>query len=308
MIRSALRAVGYIVSELIPAQAIRCCLDRDYSDAMYQAGVAHDGAEQRAEYEAEEEVAEPAVDYSTICSQCGQPYSASACGPTHAVIAAERGTGAINDGEPQRVTLSGREYERYLDGALNAPVDQPTSPPWLHDLIEQTINFAVDCGLPEGLVRDFINHPGRLPIDDLLDRHLTDDAAGVQSSAVVSRNEPADGPEAVSSILPARTEPASGHSGDVAAWFNSAISLASDMEGALVAARADVVDYVTPAIAEVLSEHHPLELADRIRATVHCRSADGRIHDEFADRAAWREHVAPILAAHIVTSLTAQPD
>lgn len=40
----------------------------------------------------------------------------------------DRGTAAINDGEPQAVTLSGREYERYLCGALNdpAPVTQTT--------------------------------------------------------------------------------------------------------------------------------------------------------------------------------------
>jgi hypothetical protein len=31
----------------------------------------------------------------------------------------DRGTKAIDDGDPQIVTLSGREYERYLCGALN---------------------------------------------------------------------------------------------------------------------------------------------------------------------------------------------
>lgn len=60
MIRSALRAVGYVVSELIPAQAIRCCLDRDYADAMYTAAAKHDGAEQLNEFEAEQDVLEPA--------------------------------------------------------------------------------------------------------------------------------------------------------------------------------------------------------------------------------------------------------
>jgi len=33
----------------------------------------------------------------------------------------DRGTGCIDDGEPQQVTLNGREYERYLCGALNTP-------------------------------------------------------------------------------------------------------------------------------------------------------------------------------------------
>jgi hypothetical protein len=27
---------------------------------------------------------------SAICSQCGQPWTAAACGPTHAILAAER--------------------------------------------------------------------------------------------------------------------------------------------------------------------------------------------------------------------------
>lgn len=33
----------------------------------------------------------------------------------------DRGSGALDDGEPQHVVLSGREYERYLEGALNDP-------------------------------------------------------------------------------------------------------------------------------------------------------------------------------------------
>jgi hypothetical protein len=50
--------------------------------------------------------------------------------PEH--FADDRGTGCINDGEPQQVTLSGGEYERYLCGALNkpyepAPDDDPTT-------------------------------------------------------------------------------------------------------------------------------------------------------------------------------------
>lgn len=40
-------------------------------------------------------------------------------------LKADRGTGAINDGEPQQVTLSGREFERYLEGALNEPYIAP---------------------------------------------------------------------------------------------------------------------------------------------------------------------------------------
>lgn len=35
----------------------------------------------------------------------------------------DRGTGAIDNGDPQTVTLTGREYERYLEGALNHPPD-----------------------------------------------------------------------------------------------------------------------------------------------------------------------------------------
>lgn len=34
----------------------------------------------------------------------------------------DRGTGAIDNGDPKTVTLSGREYERYLCGALNDQV------------------------------------------------------------------------------------------------------------------------------------------------------------------------------------------
>lgn len=34
----------------------------------------------------------------------------------------DRGTGAIDDGDPQHVTLTGGEYERWLDGALNPPI------------------------------------------------------------------------------------------------------------------------------------------------------------------------------------------
>lgn len=36
-------------------------------------------------------------------------------------LANDRGTGALDDGNPQTVTLSSREYERYLCGALNEP-------------------------------------------------------------------------------------------------------------------------------------------------------------------------------------------
>ena len=36
-----------------------------------------------------------------------------------AIFAGDRGSRAVDDGGPQQVTLSGREYERYLEGALN---------------------------------------------------------------------------------------------------------------------------------------------------------------------------------------------
>lgn len=46
----------------------------------------------------------------------------------------DRGTGSIDNGDPQTVTLSGREYERYLDGALNDP--PPKDPHWSPHIID----------------------------------------------------------------------------------------------------------------------------------------------------------------------------
>jgi hypothetical protein len=47
--------------------------------------------------------------------------------PANVYDPSDTGTGALDGGKPQNVTLSGREYERYLDGALNDPV-VPSSP------------------------------------------------------------------------------------------------------------------------------------------------------------------------------------
>lgn len=46
----------------------------------------------------------------------------------------DRGTGAINGGDPQQVTLTCGEYERYLLGALN--------PPPLDDVLLAYLQFA----------------------------------------------------------------------------------------------------------------------------------------------------------------------
>lgn len=273
MIRSVVRAAYHIAADLLPYQAIRCCLDRDYSNAMYQAGVAHDGAEERAEWEAEEEVAEPAFDYRTICSQCGQPYSASACGPTHAIIAAERGTGAINDGEPQQVTLSGREYERYLDGALNEPVDVP-DPDEAAD-IEAAHDEGYDRGrqdaerIASGMSPNVFNPYRDLPAASAGGSEvecLDCETNGVnclahKSSAVGSAQGPADGPPGLTHSV----ESPGGHLN----W----------------------VDWAVLAIQEVLAEHMPFETPGR---------------DDFCmcelyidDSQGWREHVAPLIAEHL---------
>lgn len=58
-VRALLRALGWVVSELIPSQAVACALSRDYDRAV---GVVHDQAEALAEAEAEEEVWEPQGD------------------------------------------------------------------------------------------------------------------------------------------------------------------------------------------------------------------------------------------------------
>jgi hypothetical protein len=52
-IRSAFRALGWIVSEIVPGQAVRVALDRDYSRAVTRAAAAHDAVEGLNEFEAE---------------------------------------------------------------------------------------------------------------------------------------------------------------------------------------------------------------------------------------------------------------
>lgn len=52
-------------------------------------------------------------------------------------------------------------------------------------------------------------------------------------------------------------------------------------------------------VAEVLSEHHPLEDFSRAHARIYCRSGDGRVHTEFTSRKQWRDHVAELIVAEL---------
>jgi len=47
------------------------------------------------------------------CSQCGKPFSARACGPTHALIAAER---KAKGAKPVKAWVSRRWFSRVLSG------------------------------------------------------------------------------------------------------------------------------------------------------------------------------------------------
>ena len=63
----------------------------------------------------------------------------------------DRGAGAINNGDPQSVVLSGREYERYLCGALNEPPPAPNVMirKRLSELLKQHNWYAVgNLGVP----------------------------------------------------------------------------------------------------------------------------------------------------------------
>jgi hypothetical protein len=60
-VRAALRSLGWLISEVVPAQAVRCALDRDYNHAVNQAATEFDDAELLAEREAEQEVSEPRI-------------------------------------------------------------------------------------------------------------------------------------------------------------------------------------------------------------------------------------------------------
>jgi hypothetical protein len=62
-VRAALRAIGWVVNELIPAQAVRVALNRDYHRVLAERDVwrsrAEVAADALADLEAEQEVHEP---------------------------------------------------------------------------------------------------------------------------------------------------------------------------------------------------------------------------------------------------------
>lgn len=303
-VATPLRAVGYIVSELIPAQALRCVLDRDYADAMYHAAAKHDGAEQLNEREAEEEVAEPrmypwgdsipwppsadlddAPMASASCSQCGQPYSASACGPSHAVIAAERG-----EVDVQQVI---NEAVRGLADMADYQVPKPHEPALTPDelvAVRQLIEpLTGPTPLSEALARTESNEVGVEPEFNAAERTVLRGLMRVYAALPVGFHqrhtkppaasaEAAGSPEAVSS--PPR-EPASGHL---------------------------TINWLTPAICEVLAEHHPTVAKyfnpDGTERII-CRH--NGVYGDYPDRQGWRDHVAPLIAAHILKALAAQP-
>jgi hypothetical protein len=81
VMRSFLRAVGWLVSEVVPAQALLTCLDRDHARVVAGLGVSGQPADEwLSEKEAEEEAAEPMI--PSACDLCVYGCTGQCAEPT----------------------------------------------------------------------------------------------------------------------------------------------------------------------------------------------------------------------------------
>lgn len=122
-VRAALRGVGWVVSELVPWQGLRCLMGHDFDYPL-------DGAEQLAERESEEEVSEPRCQclgcggVDTPEHECQRPNQSSPFVPRRSegespqVMQPSGEPAGVDTPFPPRVPPAGPDLAAYLEPAI----------------------------------------------------------------------------------------------------------------------------------------------------------------------------------------------